>query len=123
VLTTCTRYVLSGEYIARFNLTTTDEIKGEPEFLDVWNEAYASVMSHVRATDGYSVRCPSLWVPSLIQHPQYRTVTLLTGLVASSNVDSLSAFWAGLQVLAGDVQNAIKSHLFCTPLQCHGLFR
>lgn len=35
------------------------------------------------------------------------------GHIASSNVDSLSAFWAGLQVLAGDVQGAIKSHLFC----------
>lgn len=35
------------------------------------------------------------------------------GLVASTNVDSLSAFWAGLQVLGGDIQGAIKSHLFC----------
>lgn len=44
---------------------------------------------------------------------QYRIVTMAKGFVASNNVDSLSAFWAGLQVLAGDVQNAIKSHLFC----------
>jgi ER degradation enhancer, mannosidase alpha-like 1 len=41
---------------------------------------------------------------------------MLKGHVASSNIDSLSAFWAGLQVLAGDVQGAIKSHLFCKSL-------
>ena len=28
-------------------------------------------------------------------------------------VDSLSAFWPGLQVLAGDVESAIKSHMIC----------
>lgn len=28
-------------------------------------------------------------------------------------VDSLSAFWPGLQVLAGDVENAIKAHMIC----------
>lgn len=27
--------------------------------------------------------------------------------------DSLSAFWPGLQVLAGDLENAIKSHMTC----------
>lgn len=71
-------------------------LSGEPEFLDVWNEVYASLMSHSRARDGYS----------------YRVVTMLKGHAASTNVDSLSAFWAGLQVLAGDIQGAIKSHLF-----------
>ncbi|KAG6895527.1 hypothetical protein C0992_000833 [Termitomyces sp. T32_za158] len=34
-----------------------------------------------------------------------------SGDVAYFTVDSLSAFWPGLQVLAGDVQNAIKLHL------------
>ena len=35
------------------------------------------------------------------------------GDIAYSTVDSLSAFWPGLQVLAGDVENAIKSHMTC----------
>jgi len=35
------------------------------------------------------------------------------GDAAYYTVDSLSAFWPGLQVLAGDVQNAIKLHLIC----------
>ena len=36
-----------------------------------------------------------------------------TGDLAYYTVDSLSAFWPGLQVLAGDVENAIKLHLLC----------
>ena len=36
--------------------------------------------------------------------------------IAFHTVDSLSAFWPGLQVLAGDVENAIKSHLICKVL-------
>lgn len=35
------------------------------------------------------------------------------GDAAYNTVDSLSAFWPGLQVLAGDVENAIKSHMIC----------
>jgi len=44
---------------------------------------------------------------------QFRSVNMRTGNMAYSTIDSLSAFWPGLQVLAGDVQNAIKSHLTC----------
>jgi mannosidase alpha-like ER degradation enhancer 1 len=37
---------------------------------------------------------------------------MTTGDIAYNTLDSLSAFWPGLQVLAGDVENAIKSHMF-----------
>ncbi|KAI6003911.1 glycoside hydrolase family 47 protein [Pisolithus albus] len=70
-------------------------MSGEVEFLDVWNEVYATVMRYPRSPDGY-------W---------FRHVNMHTGNQAYSTIDSLSAFWPGLQVLAGDVQNAIKSHL------------
>ncbi|KAF4619947.1 hypothetical protein D9613_005188 [Agrocybe pediades] len=70
-------------------------MSGDIEFLDVWDDAYAAIMRFSRAKDGY-------W---------YRTVNMHTGDVAYLTVDSLSAFWPGLQVLAGDVQNAIKSHM------------
>ncbi|KDQ64850.1 glycoside hydrolase family 47 protein [Jaapia argillacea MUCL 33604] len=63
-------------------------MSGEVEFLDVWHEAYAAIMRYARAADGF-------WV---------RSFRSLLG-------DSLSAFWPGLQVLAGDVENAVKSHL------------
>lgn len=36
-----------------------------------------------------------------------------TGDTAYFTVDSLSAFWPGLQVLAGDIQSAIKLHMLC----------
>lgn len=44
---------------------------------------------------------------------KYRTVNMFSGDVAYYTIDSLSAFWPGLQVLAGDVENAIKLHLLC----------
>ncbi|OSX60455.1 glycoside hydrolase family 47 protein [Postia placenta MAD-698-R-SB12] len=62
-------------------------MSGEVEFLDVWQEAYAAVMRYSRAPDGF-------WGDQM-----YGTF------------DSLSAFWPGLQVLAGDLENAIKSHM------------
>ncbi|ETW84376.1 glycoside hydrolase family 47 protein [Heterobasidion irregulare TC 32-1] len=70
-------------------------LSGDHEFLDVWNDSYAAIMRYARSADG-------LW---------YRRVNIQTGDVAYSTVDSLSAFWPGLQVLAGDVDNAIKSHM------------
>ncbi|KAJ7068189.1 alpha mannosidase-like protein [Mycena amicta] len=65
------------------------------EFLDVWDDSYAAIMRWSRAPDGF-------W---------YRPVNMNSGDTAYWTVDSLSAFWPGLQVLAGDVQNAIKLHL------------
>ncbi|KAG8835874.1 alpha mannosidase-like protein [Serendipita sp. 399] len=88
-------YVLSGK-LHSYSVVVAKRFQGETEFLDVWNEAYGSVMSYARAIHGYS----------------YRIVSMMKGYVATMNVDSLSAFWGGLQVLAGDVQSAIKSHLF-----------
>ncbi|KAG8218733.1 glycoside hydrolase family 47 protein [Butyriboletus roseoflavus] len=70
-------------------------LSGEVEFLDVWQEGYAAVMRHVRSLDGH-------W---------YRIVNPHTGDQVYTTIDSLSAFWPGLQVLGGDVPNAIKSHL------------
>ncbi|KXN83702.1 ER degradation-enhancing alpha-mannosidase-like protein 1 [Leucoagaricus sp. SymC.cos] len=70
-------------------------MSGEIEFLDVWDDAYAAIMRYSRAADGY-------W---------YRPVNMVTGDTAYFTVDSLSAFFPGLQVLAGDVQSAIKLHM------------
>ncbi|KAI0649989.1 alpha-mannosidase [Trametes meyenii] len=70
-------------------------MSGEVEFLDVWQDSYASVMRYSRSPNGY-------W---------YRNVNMNSGDAQYATVDSLSAFWPGLQVLGGDVENAIKSHL------------
>ncbi|KZW03978.1 alpha-mannosidase [Exidia glandulosa HHB12029] len=70
-------------------------LSGEPQFLDVWNDAYAAVMQYVRGPEGF-------W---------YRRVNMDSGDVSYWTLDSLSAFWPGLQVLGGDIENAVKSHL------------
>ncbi|THH12390.1 hypothetical protein EW145_g47 [Phellinidium pouzarii] len=70
-------------------------LSGEVEFLDVWHEAYAAIMRYSRGIDGF-------W---------FRSADIHSGNAMYNTVDSLSAFWPGLQVLAGDVENAIKSHL------------
>ncbi|KAJ1311042.1 hypothetical protein OPQ81_009547 [Rhizoctonia solani] len=68
---------------------------GESEYYDVWREGYSAIMKYSRGPEGF-------W---------YRNVGASTGNLATVYIDSLSAFWPGLQVLAGDIQNAIKSHL------------
>ncbi|KIY73681.1 glycoside hydrolase family 47 protein [Cylindrobasidium torrendii FP15055 ss-10] len=69
-------------------------MSGEAEFLDVWDESYASIMRYSRTADGF-------W---------YKPVHMKSGDTAYHTIDSLAAFWPGLQVLAGDIQNAIKLH-------------
>ncbi|KAH7100649.1 glycoside hydrolase [Auriculariales sp. MPI-PUGE-AT-0066] len=66
-------------------------LSGDAQFLDVWNDAYSAVMRYVRSPEG--------------------RVNMNTGDLQYHTLDSLSAFWPGLQVLAGDVENAVKSHL------------
>ncbi|KAF8639955.1 hypothetical protein AX17_001205 [Amanita inopinata Kibby_2008] len=70
-------------------------LSGEIEFLDVWDDAYSAVMRYSRTIDGFS----------------YRTINMYNGDVAYNTIDSLSAFWPGVQVLAGDIQSAIKLHM------------
>ncbi|KAF7352860.1 alpha-1,2-Mannosidase [Mycena venus] len=89
-------------YEVRFSLCCTGLIAHyylavlrDVEFLDVWDDSYAAIMRWSRAPDGF-------W---------YRPVNMFSGDTAYFTVDSLSAFWPGLQVLAGDVQNAIKLHM------------
>lgn len=67
---------------------------GEDEWYRVWEEAYSSILRYIRAPDGF-------W---------YRGVNMQTGALATVIVDSLSAFFPGVQTLMGDLESAIKSH-------------
>ncbi|SCV74646.1 BQ2448_7675 [Microbotryum intermedium] len=67
---------------------------GDDEYLRVWNDMYAAIMKHLRAPDGF-------W---------YRPVNMYTGQIVNFQVDSLSAFFPGLQTLVGDLEAAIKAH-------------
>ncbi|CAG8720639.1 7722_t:CDS:10, partial [Acaulospora morrowiae] len=68
---------------------------GETEYLSVFNEAYSAILKYVRDESGYL----------------YRSVNMMNGGLMSGWVDSLSAYFPGLQVLSGDLDTAIKSHL------------
>jgi mannosidase alpha-like ER degradation enhancer 1 len=68
---------------------------GEEEYMDMFDDAYKALLFYVRDTTGYL----------------YRNVHMSTGSLMSSWIDSLSAFFPGLQVLHGDLDSAIKSHL------------
>ncbi|KAI8327718.1 glycosyl hydrolase family 47-domain-containing protein [Choanephora cucurbitarum] len=68
---------------------------GEQEYKDMFDEAYRALMLHVRDASGYL----------------YRNVHMSSGTLMSYWIDSLSAFFPGLQVLYGDLDAAIKGHL------------
>ncbi|GAA5945248.1 hypothetical protein JCM3775_001896 [Rhodotorula graminis] len=77
------------EYAAKAYVLT-----GEDEYLRVWDEGHAALQRYVRSSDGF-------W---------YRPAHMSTGQLASSYVDSLSAFLPGVQVLMGDLDSATRAH-------------
>lgn len=68
---------------------------GEQEYKDMFDQAYKALLLYVRDNSGYL----------------YRNVHMSTGSLMSYWIDSLSAFFPGLQVLHGDLEAAIKNHL------------
>ncbi|WVF66261.1 hypothetical protein IAT40_001001 [Kwoniella sp. CBS 6097] len=65
-------------------------------YYDIFYDSYAAVQTHVRTPDGFI----------------YRPIQIrLLQPSSPSTIDSLSAFLPGMQVLAGDIESAIKSHL------------
>lgn len=78
------------------------DIENSPAaFLEAWHHAHAAIKRHL-----YSER----------EHPHYENVNLWTGSLATNWVDSLGAYYAGLLVLAGEVDEAIKTNLLYTAI-------
>ncbi|KAI8615602.1 glycoside hydrolase [Chytriomyces sp. MP71] len=67
---------------------------GDSEYYAMFEKAYNAVMTHNRIGEGFL----------------YQNVDMDSGMQATNWVDSLSAFWPGLQVLVGDLNNAVKGH-------------
>ncbi|KAI9345314.1 glycoside hydrolase, partial [Obelidium mucronatum] len=67
---------------------------GDPEYYTMFEKAYKAIMTFNKDDNGYF----------------YKNVDMDNGSQMTNWVDSLSAFFPGLQVLAGDLDNAIKSH-------------
>lgn len=83
------------------NSTSPFEQRGPESFLEVWQEAHAAINRHLRRGDNYI-------------HPHYIQADLYTGAARGLWFDSLSAFFPGLLALAGNVEEAIESHLLMT---------
>ena len=68
---------------------------GDDYFYDVWHESQRAISNHVADAHGML----------------YRNVHVTTGYVISNFIDSLSAYYAGLLVQAGRIEEATKSYL------------
>ncbi|RHY52994.1 hypothetical protein DYB34_004255 [Aphanomyces astaci] len=68
-------------------------LSGDSDFLDMFNKSYVSIETHLLHRDGY-----------------HREVDMSLGHIYSNRVSALQAFWPGLQVLAGDLSAAVRSH-------------
>ncbi|KAI8911073.1 glycoside hydrolase [Gorgonomyces haynaldii] len=67
---------------------------GDREYLDMFQTSYKSILKNVRYSDGFI----------------YKNVDMFTGNLLVTWIDSLAAFFPGLQVLGGDVINAVRPH-------------
>jgi hypothetical protein len=72
-------------------------------FLRAWQDAHDGVKRHIYRGAQY-------------QHPHYIQVDLYTGAVRAFWIDSLSAFYQGLLAMAGELDEAIETHLLYTAL-------
>jgi hypothetical protein len=81
-----------------------EEAHSPEDFLQVWQQAHAAVKHHIYR-DG-----------ALEKHPFYSQVDLASGAPRYTWIDNLSAYYPGLLVLAGEVEEAIESHLLYTAL-------
>lgn len=68
---------------------------GDEYFYDVWMQSHISITNNLADSEEF----------------YYRNINARTGFLVSNYIDSLSAFYSGLLVLAGEVEQAIKSHL------------
>ncbi|KAF4542063.1 Glycoside hydrolase family 47 [Lasiodiplodia theobromae] len=81
-----------------------NERADSPEaFLHVWQDAHAGISRHI-------YRGP------MHQHPHYIQVDLYTGAMRAFWIDSLSAYYPGLLTMAGELDEAIETHLLYTAL-------
>ncbi|XP_059712845.1 ER degradation-enhancing alpha-mannosidase-like protein 1 isoform X3 [Haemorhous mexicanus] len=78
---------------------------GEKEDLEMFNSAYQNIQNHLRR--GREACNEGEGDP-----PLYVNVNMYTGQLMNTWIDSLQAFFPGLQVLIGDVEDAICLHAF-----------
>ncbi|KAM6980058.1 ER degradation-enhancing alpha-mannosidase-like protein 1 [Aplochiton taeniatus] len=78
---------------------------GEKEDYTMFQASYESIQNHLRRGREYCNEGEG-------DPPLYVNVNMLNGQIMNTWIDSLQAFFPGLQVLSGDVENAICLHAF-----------
>eukprot|EP00731_Ephydatia_muelleri_P001336 Em0001g1336a len=80
---------------------------GEQEDLEMFNQMYDSIMKHIKK--GH--RCQEILTGmGTFNIPMYVNVDYNTGRAVNSWIDSLAVSFAGVQILAGDLDEAICTH-------------
>lgn len=79
------------------------DIDSPDAFLRTWQDAHEGVKRHIYRGAQH-------------QHPHYIQVDLYTGAMRAFWIDSLSAFYQGLLAMAGELDEAIETHLLYTAL-------
>ena len=88
---------------ARFLPALSDHEESADAFLQAWTEAHSAIRRHLYRGRSY-------------QHPHYVQADLYTGATRAFWIDSLSAYFPGLLTLAGELEEAIETHLLSTAL-------
>ncbi|KAI0596582.1 glycosyl hydrolase family 47-domain-containing protein [Biscogniauxia sp. FL1348] len=79
----------------------SDEDNDPESFLQAWHHAHAAIKRHLY---------------SGVHHPHYVNAHLSTGSPQTYWIDSLGAYYSGLLTLAGELDEAIETHLLYTAL-------
>ncbi|KAK8074887.1 hypothetical protein PG997_009550 [Apiospora hydei] len=79
----------------------TDEDNSADAFLEAWHHAHAAIKRHLYSD---------------VHHPHYINAHISTGSPQAYWIDSLGAYYSGLLALAGELDEAIGTHLLYTAL-------
>ncbi|KAI1081922.1 glycoside hydrolase family 47 protein [Whalleya microplaca] len=79
----------------------SDEDNSDESFLQAWHHAHAAIKRHLY---------------SGVHHPHYVNAHMSTGSPQAYWIDSLGAYYSGLLALAGELDEAIETHLLYTAL-------
>ena len=91
-------------YVLLSSLPPSEHHSDDPQsFLDVWIQSHAAVQHHIHRRQA-------------TLHPFYGQSDFMTGAPRYTWIDNLSAYYPGLLVLAGELDEAIESHLLFSAL-------
>lgn len=96
--------LLSGLPPLDTNSTDPSKVDNADSYLDVWLTAHSAISHHILRSHHTE------------KHPYYGQSDFLTGAPRYNWIDNLSAYYPGLLVLAGQLEEAISSHLLFSAL-------